>query len=223
MRTLLLAGIAAVGIAGSADAANIITFSQTSNSNTVTATDNIGNTQTTLAIASAAVSIGQFIGGATVSGFMSLNATSVNPATTFLTQIIQLYSGNFCITSAAACGGTNLLSGTFTDAAFGAAGGPGLTVNVNNPPDTLNLTSSVVPAASLIPPSAFSIGFTNLSNPLAIVGTTIAPFTASFAGTVSSSAVPAAEPATIAVLGVGVLGLAAVSRRRSKRSDLTYA
>ena len=213
MKALLLAGVV-VFTAAPAYAANIAAFSQTSGSNTVTATTNGAQTQTTLTITDASLSIGQFLSNPVLPpAEFSLSATSNDAATPFLGAVIQHYDGTFCITSGPGCTGTNILSGAFSDAAFGALGGPGLVVNVNNPPDALTLTSDILPAADLNPPSSFSLGFTNLTPNLAIVGTTIAPFTASFAGTVSANAVEAVEPGTLALLGVGMLGLAYVRRR----------
>lgn len=213
MKALLLAG-AVLFTAAPAYAANIAAFSQTSGSNTVTATTNGAQTQTTLTITDATLSIGQFLTNPVLPpALFNLSATSNDAAQTVASAVIQHYDGTFCITSGPGCTGTNLLSGTFSDAAFGALGGPGLVVNVNNPPDTLTLTSDILPAADLNPPSSFSLGFTNLTPNLAIVGTTIAPFDASFAGTVSANAVEAVEPGTLALLGVGMLGLAYVRRR----------
>ena len=179
------------------------------------ATVNGADTQTTLTVTNASIDIGQFLGNPVLPpALFSLSATSNDAATTILGAVIQHYDGSFCITSGAGCTGTNLLSGNFSDAAFGGLGGPGLVVNVNNPPDTLTLTSDILTPAQLQPPSSFSLGFTNLTPVLAIVGTTIAPFDASFAGTVSANAVEAYEPATLALLGIGMLGLVAVHRRR---------
>lgn len=214
MRALLFA-TAATLVALPAFAANLITFAQTSSTNEITATPNAGDTATTITASGAGVSIGQLISGPPPSpAFFSMTATSTDSVTTLGSAVIQHYSGNFCVTTAAGCGGTNVLSGTFTDAAFGGLGGPGLVVNVNNPPDTLDLTSSVIPAGDLVPPNAFGITFTNLMPDLALIGSTIAGFTATFAGDASANvAVP--EPAGFALLGLGVLGIAAMSRRRA--------
>ena len=195
--------------------ANLITFSQVSNTNQVVATTNIADTVTTLTVNDAAVSIGQFIAGAPpATSFLDLHTSSIDPAATLGAAVIQHYSGSFCITSAVACGGTNILSGTFSDAAFGALGGPGLVVNVNSPPDTLALTSSLIPASELASPSAFGLTFTNLSPALAILGTTLAPFSATFAGDASASTPAVVEPSSLAVLGLGVVALGLVARRR---------
>jgi len=213
MKPVFIALAALLACCVSANAANIAAFSQTSGSNTVTATTNLADTQTTLTVSDAVISIGQFLGVNPLTAFFDLTASSVDAAQPVGAAVIQHYSGSFCLSSAINCGGTDFLSGSFTDAAFGAIGGPGLVVNVNSPPDSLTLASDVLSASVLAAPNSFGLTFTNLTPTLHIIGSTIAPFAASFAGTVSASAAPVPEPATLAVLGLGLLGIAALRRR----------
>lgn len=218
MKSLTLAALLCL-TAAPAWAGNIVTFAQTSGVNTLTATVNGADTQTTLTVTDAAVTIGSLVSGpppATV--FLDFSAHSIDPAATLGSAVIQHYSGSFCLSSGTGCTGVDVLSGTFTDAAFGGLGGPGLTVNVNDPPDTLSLSSSLIPVADLVPPTAFSLGFTNLDPLLAILGSTLAPFTASFAGTVSASKV--SEPATLALLGLALIAMgAARAKIRQERAE----
>jgi hypothetical protein len=215
MKHALLAATALLGFTApyAAQATLITSLAQESLNNTVTATDN--GTVTNINIpAGTLVTLGGGIFNVAGASF-ELSAASIDPAVLFVGNIIQHYSGTFCVSSVAGCGG-NFLSGTFTDAAFGANGGPGLTVNVSNPPESLTLTSNVIPASELVPPSSFNLTFVNLAPLLHLDGTTIGAFTASFTGDVSASAVPAGEPMGLAVLGVGLLGLGVV-RARARR------
>ena len=213
MRTLLLAG-AAICCAVPSLANQISAFSQNSGTNTVTAVANGTDTATSLTITDAQVTISQLFGNATpITADFDLTANSTDSAQLVLGLAVQHFSGGFTITSGPGGTGVNFLSGTFTDAAVGAAGGPGLVVNVNSPPDTLALTSAVIPAADLVPPSTFNLGFSNLIPDLAICGGTLCSFTASFAGVASANSAETPEPASLALLGIGLLGIAAVRRR----------
>lgn len=219
MKSLVLATVAAAALGLDAAPAHatlqIIAFGQTSGTNTVTGTPNGTDTATTIDATSTGVNITQIFGGLPGAADFSLNATSVDAVATVGAALLQHYNGTFCVTSAAGCGGINFLSGTFHDAAFGINGGTQLSVNVANPPDTLTLTSSVIAASNLVPPSSFTLSFSNVTPGLSTVGTTFAPFSASFSGVASANAkVPVPEVSSIAILGVGLLGLGLAYRRR---------
>lgn len=210
MRNLLYAATAMTCLAFPARATLITGFSQESLTNAVTATDN--GLVTTISIAPGTlVTLGGGIFNVSGASFQ-LTATSIDTAVNNAGIIQQHYSGSFCVSSIAGCGG-NFLSGTFADAAFGANGGAGLVVQVSSPPETLALTSNVVPASELLDPSSFNLTFANLGPALHIDGTTIGAFTSSFTGDVSASSVP--EPLSLAILGAGLLGLGVVKRKAS--------
>jgi len=195
-KAFLLATVTLIGFVSQSNAAVIATFAQTNSTNTVVATDN--SVTTNIVVDDAVTNISTFGGGGPINGaFFSLNSTSNDPAQQVGGAVIQHYDG------------------LFSDAAFGALGGPGLVVNVNNPPDFLSLTSDVVPASDLAPPSSFSLAFTNLTPALSIDGTTINGFTAAFAGVVSASATPVLEPASLGILGLGLLGLGMIRARKA--------
>jgi len=214
MKALLLATVLSLAFAAPAGAAQIAAFGQTSGSNTFTATVDATDTVTTFTVDNASTDVTQLFGNSPMAGvFFNLSASSIDAVSGVGSALLQHYSGTFCISSAANCGGVDILSGTFTDAAFGAAGGTGLVVNVSSPPDTLVLSSSILPASDLIAPTSFNLALSNLTPALASIGSTIAPFDASFAGTASSAVAAVPEPATMGILALGVLALATLRRR----------
>ena len=220
MRTLLLTATLLAGLPLAANAVQVISFGQTSGTNTVVATANAGGTATTIDITDATVLIDQILGIATppaIPAFLDLTATSIDSATLVGgTQVLQHYDGTFSITSGAGDTGTNYLSGSFSDAAFGAATGSQLSVNVANPPDTLSVTSDVISPTGLGPPSSLTFALSNVTPALALDNLTIGSFGASFAGTANATAnVP--EPASLLMLGVGMLAIGVVRRVGGRR------
>jgi hypothetical protein len=212
MKKLLLAatGLAAASFATPASATLILTFGQTGSNTAITATENGAQTATTLSSIDTPISITQIENGVPTSAFFDLSAASNGPAIQVLGATAQKFSGTFSINSLASNTGVNYLSGVFTDVTIGA--GPGGARTVGAPPDSLTLTSSVI--TDLAQPSALGLGFANVSPGFNQVGNSIGSFTSSVSGTFSASPAPVAEPTTLALLGVGVLGLAFVSSRK---------
>ena len=186
----------------------VLSFGQTAGT-PITATENGAQTATTLSAVDAPISITQIENGSPVNAFFDLGAASDGAAVPILGGSAQKFSGTFSITSSIGGTGTNYLSGVFSDVTFGSGAGGALAVGA--PPDALTLTSDVI--TSLLQPSAVGLAFANISPAFQIVGTSIGSFTSSVSGTFSANAVP--EPASLVLLGVGLLGLGMVAHRRA--------
>jgi hypothetical protein len=210
----VVAVMALLGMTLPADATVILSFAQSVNGSTVTATNNAAHTTTTVVGTNIPVTISQFLGGgAPISAFLDFQLNSAAAATITSGQILQPYTGTFSFTSLPGDLGTNYLSSTFTDFVFGTATGSSLTLSSSEPPGHDTFTSDILDAGTLYIPRAISFGFADVTPPAAIVGTTLRGFTSSVSGTISANvAVP--EPTSLMLLGACLASLGLVARAR---------
>jgi hypothetical protein len=213
-KQVAMAVAAIVGMSG-AHATEILTLGQ-SMGGTSPVTGTASGSMTTIS-ADASVTITSCVycpGGYAGTDLFTLNATSVGPAMTVGSGFVsQKFDGTFTITQ----GSKDVLSGSFTDAIFGA--GSSLTLSASSGFDgaSVNFTSNVIPLSGLEGDKAMSLSFADVTPPVSITnGGTLGSFTGSLAGTFSASLAGVPEPGSLGLMaaGLGVLGLVGYRRKR---------
>ena len=200
-----------LGAISSAHAVPILTFGQQGQANTITGT-RVGNA-TSLNATNVAITVSQIDAamGTPFNAFLTFDFDSTGAAVAIGPNIAQTFSGDFCITSLANCGGVNYLSGDLIDIAFGA--NAAFTLSASTPPNgNVIFTSDVI--ANLDPNRGASLSFANVTPLLAIVNGTIDSFTSSVSGTFSADVGVVSEPETFALLLMGLLAVGIATRRR---------
>jgi len=210
--------IAAVALAGAiaasgASAGTILVFGQTGTVSNFQATQ-VGGT-TTLNADDIAIVITAIENGGVLPAFFSLDAINDGDAVASGGDITQSFTGTFSITSALGGGGINYLSGSFTDGVFGSGTGLTLTASTATPgEDVVFFVGAGSPITSLGLERGISLSFTNVQPQAAICNLadpTLCSFTSNVSGNMSANV---SEPASLALLGLGLAGLGFVGRRK---------
>jgi hypothetical protein len=204
-----------LGAITSAQAVPILTFGQVGQANVVTAT-RVGGA-TSINANNAVVSITQIDGAVVtpVNAFLTFDFDSTAAVVLVGPVITQTYSGDFCITSLANCGGINYLSGDLIDIAFGQ--NAAFVLAASTPPAANVVFDSDV-IANLDLDRAAGLSFANVTPLLGVTMGSINSFTSSVSGTFSANIGVVPEPETFALLMMGLVAVG-LARRRRKALD----
>lgn len=155
------------------------------------------------------------------SATLTINASTTGTATAFGPFASQ--AGIAGVISIIRAGGGNLLTVSFSNGnLFGEVGGGSASMSVSTPPLTqVVYTSDFLDFSAVNTQRAFGLSFSSVTPSLAIgAANQLRTFSAAGTGTFSSEPVPdvaTPEPASMGLLGGGLLGLVAFGRRFAKK------